>query len=153
MQAFFANLLARLYGIYAILAFAGVTILPLALLAVVPGEDHRRWLARNAAKLWFRLVAVRLNVSGMENLPAEPCVVVANHASYLDGVILTAVLPARFTFVIKKEMTICFDCVKQYDVSVYRVVKMGNCIVCGAGVRTNTPPTLCNVADKDQKLQ
>ena len=105
MQAFFANLLARLYGIYAILAFAGVTILPLALLAVVPGEDNRRWLARNAAKLWFRLVAVRLNVSGMEQLPAQPCVVVANHASYLDGVILTAVLPPRFTFVIKKEMT------------------------------------------------
>ena len=29
----------------------------------------------------------------------------SNHASYLDGVILTAVLPPRFTFVIKREMT------------------------------------------------
>ncbi len=31
--------------------------------------------------------------------------VVANHASYLDGVILTAALPANFSFVIKREMT------------------------------------------------
>src|SRR4029453_17092836 len=36
-------------------------------------------------------------------LPAGSCVVVANHASYLDGVILKAVLPPRFTFVIKRE--------------------------------------------------
>ena len=105
MQAFFANLLTRLYGIYVILTFTAVTIPALALLAAVPGEDNRRELARNAAKLWFWLSAVRLNVSGMERLPAQPCVVVANHASYLDGIILTAVLPARFTFVIKKEMT------------------------------------------------
>jgi 1-acyl-sn-glycerol-3-phosphate acyltransferase len=30
--------------------------------------------------------------------------VIANHSSYLDGIILTAALPARFTFVIKHEM-------------------------------------------------
>jgi 1-acyl-sn-glycerol-3-phosphate acyltransferase len=31
--------------------------------------------------------------------------VVANHASYLDGVILTAALPPSFSFVIKREIT------------------------------------------------
>jgi 1-acyl-sn-glycerol-3-phosphate acyltransferase len=31
--------------------------------------------------------------------------VVANHSSYLDGMILTAALPPRFTFVIKHEMS------------------------------------------------
>jgi 1-acyl-sn-glycerol-3-phosphate acyltransferase len=41
---------------------------------------------------------------GRHQLTAEPAVVVANHGSYLDGVILTAALPAGFTFVIKKEM-------------------------------------------------
>jgi 1-acyl-sn-glycerol-3-phosphate acyltransferase len=34
-----------------------------------------------------------------------PCVVVANHASYLDGVILTAALPAGFTYLVKREMS------------------------------------------------
>jgi len=104
MPAFAAKLLARLYGIYAILMFTGVTIPTLALMTVVPGESNRRSIARNAARLWLWLSVARPNVSGRERLPARPCVVVANHASYLDGIILTAVLPARFSFVIKKEM-------------------------------------------------
>ncbi len=32
------------------------------------------------------------------------CIVVANHASYVDGVLLKGYLPARFSFVIKGEM-------------------------------------------------
>ncbi len=35
---------------------------------------------------------------------AGQCVVVCNHASYLDGIALTAGLPPRFGFVIKREM-------------------------------------------------
>ncbi len=46
-----------------------------------------------------------LKVQGLENLPATPCVVVANHASYLDGVVLYAALPPVFGFVIKREMS------------------------------------------------
>jgi 1-acyl-sn-glycerol-3-phosphate acyltransferase len=38
-------------------------------------------------------------------LPKEAAIVVANHASYLDGILLTAVLPHHFNFVIKREMT------------------------------------------------
>jgi 1-acyl-sn-glycerol-3-phosphate acyltransferase len=45
-----------------------------------------------------------LRVSGVEKLPAGQCVVVANHASYLDGVVMAAALPPRFGFVIKREM-------------------------------------------------
>jgi 1-acyl-sn-glycerol-3-phosphate acyltransferase len=105
MQALTANLLARLYGIHVILMFTAVTIPALVLVAIIPGEGNRRGVARNAAKLWLWLLGARLGVSGIEYLPAEPSVVVANHASYLDGIILTAVLPARFTFVIKNEMS------------------------------------------------
>ena len=36
--------------------------------------------------------------------PPGQCVVVANHASYLDGVVMAAALPPRFGFVIKREM-------------------------------------------------
>lgn len=44
-------------------------------------------------------------VRGLSHIPDEPCIIVANHASYLDGPILTAALPPRFGFVIKREMT------------------------------------------------
>jgi 1-acyl-sn-glycerol-3-phosphate acyltransferase len=105
ISLFAANLLTRLYGIWSVLTLAAVTIPTLVLLALIPAKSHRRRLVRNAARLWFGLSGVRIRVAGAEHLPARPCVVVANHASYLDGIILTAALPARFTFVIKKEMT------------------------------------------------
>jgi 1-acyl-sn-glycerol-3-phosphate acyltransferase len=37
-------------------------------------------------------------------LPKVPCVVVANHASYIDGLVAAAALPPDFAFVIKREM-------------------------------------------------
>jgi 1-acyl-sn-glycerol-3-phosphate acyltransferase len=45
-----------------------------------------------------------LVVKNLERIPAGQCVVVANHASYLDGLVMTAALPPRFGFVIKREM-------------------------------------------------
>jgi len=74
-------------------------------LALVPGLDRRRRLARGGAGLTLRLAGIPLQVSGLEHLPDGPCIVVSNHASYLDGVIMTAALPPRFGFVIKRGLT------------------------------------------------
>jgi len=104
-QAITAYLLERAYGIFAGLAFTVVTIPTICLMLVTPGETNRRRVARRAAGLVLRLAGTGPSVTGFEHLPASACVVVANHASYLDGIILTAVLPPRFTFVIKREMT------------------------------------------------
>jgi 1-acyl-sn-glycerol-3-phosphate acyltransferase len=52
----------------------------------------------------LRLAAVPLQVRGVENLPRDACVLVSNHASYLDGVILVAALPRAFAFVAKREL-------------------------------------------------
>lgn len=49
------------------------------------------------------LAGIRLSVCGLENLPKNGCVVVANHSSYIDGPILGSVLPPRFCLVIKRE--------------------------------------------------
>jgi 1-acyl-sn-glycerol-3-phosphate acyltransferase len=76
----------------------------LAVLFLLPGLERRRGLVRAGARGALALMGMRLHVHGMEHLPGGPCVVVANHASYLDGVVMTAALPARFSFVIKREM-------------------------------------------------
>jgi 1-acyl-sn-glycerol-3-phosphate acyltransferase len=93
------------YGLACWVTFTLVALGLVAVVAILPGISRRRAATRWGARLFLALAAARPRVSGLEQLPDEPCVVVANHASYLDGVILTAVLPPRFAFVIKREMT------------------------------------------------
>lgn len=92
-----------LYALWALLAFLAVGITAL-LLAALPGVARRRALARACARAYLWLAATPLTLKHAERLPPGQCVVVCNHASYLDGVVLTAALPARFGFVIKREM-------------------------------------------------
>jgi 1-acyl-sn-glycerol-3-phosphate acyltransferase len=70
----------------------------------VPGADRRKKLATLATKMVFVLARVKVTVRGMDNLPTDSCVVVANHVSYIDGPLLNGYLPARFGFVIKGEL-------------------------------------------------
>jgi 1-acyl-sn-glycerol-3-phosphate acyltransferase len=63
------------------------------------------WLSARAARLFLRLAGIPLMVEGMKNLPREEnCVLAANHASYLDGIVLIAALPRQFAFVAKREL-------------------------------------------------
>lgn len=92
------------YGSYAWAALL-LCVLPVAVgLAVVPGTLSRRRIARRGARLFFALIGSPVRLSGADVPTEKACVVVANHASYLDGIILTAALPPRFTFLIKQEM-------------------------------------------------
>ena len=96
---------ARLvYALWTALVFLGVGLTALLLLAVLPDVARRRAAARAAARTFLRLVAMPLTVRFPEHIPPGQCVVVCNHASYLDGIVLTAALPPRFGFVIKREM-------------------------------------------------
>lgn len=96
-----------IYGIYAVLVFLLLGSIALILVTLVPGLGikARRAVAHYAAQSFFHVAGMRVRVIGEEALPDSACVVVANHASYIDGVVLKAFLPARFSFVIKKEVT------------------------------------------------
>jgi 1-acyl-sn-glycerol-3-phosphate acyltransferase len=83
------------------------TALGLTVLAVnlfLPSLRPRRLMAGVASRLFLRLAGIPFEVVGAERLPQGPCVVVANHASYIDGLVAAAALPPDFAFVIKKEM-------------------------------------------------
>lgn len=93
------------YGLACWLAFGMVALGLLVATALLPGVGPRRVATQRSARLFLALIGSSPRVTGLDQLPATPSVVVANHASYLDGVILAAVLPPRFAFVIKREMT------------------------------------------------
>ncbi len=93
-----------MYTAYCLLAFTLVAVSALALNLLVPGLRARRTLTAKFARAFFRISGIALSVHGAERLPSVPCVIVANHASYLDGVVACAALPPDFAFVIKKEM-------------------------------------------------
>lgn len=96
--------LRLVYALWVLLAFLAVGLLALIMLLVLPRLSQRRAAARASARAFFLLAGMPLTVRSLERLPDGQCVVVCNHASYLDGIVLTAALPARFGFVIKREM-------------------------------------------------
>ena len=95
-------MLQRLYGVYVLAVFIPLAVLTLPWM-LLPGLALRRHLARGMLRLALGLVGLRVRCQGFERLPDQPCVLVCNHCSELDGLITFACLPPRFTFVVKAE--------------------------------------------------
>ncbi len=93
-----------LAGVWAGLVFLLLTLSAFVVVLLTPGKRNRSAIARRAARIFLALAGIDLQLEHLERLPVGACVVVANHASYLDGVVIKAALPARFTFIIKKEI-------------------------------------------------
>ncbi|MGH4009098.1 MAG: AMP-binding protein [Pseudonocardiaceae bacterium] len=69
-------------------------------MAILPTTTARQAVARQAARSLSRFSGTHIAVTGTERLTQFPaCVVVANHASYLDSIAMTAALPGHYTFV------------------------------------------------------
>ncbi len=92
------------YGLWCIGLFTPTAVAVLVVNLFVPGLRNRRAVARAAGRTFLRAAGIDFRAIGLDRLPPRPCVVVANHASYLDAVVMVAALPPEFTFVIKKEM-------------------------------------------------
>jgi len=93
------------YGLYA----AGL-FLVLALLASLRSEfaptEAAVWaVGARAARRFFRGAGIAVSVRGLDRLPRnQACILVSNHASYLDSVLLLAALPQPYAFVAKREL-------------------------------------------------
>ncbi len=92
-----------LRGAWTALVVGGLLLLAWPLAAVLPASGVR-WIERHGCRLALRLLGLRLEVSGLEHVPATgACVIAANHASYADAVVLLAALPFPVAFAYKRE--------------------------------------------------
>jgi 1-acyl-sn-glycerol-3-phosphate acyltransferase len=75
----------------------------------IKSEEGKNRLYQKGARLWGSLLAdaslIKLDVSGLENIPAGTAVIFApNHQSFLDIFLLLKILPASFRFVIMRSL-------------------------------------------------
>ncbi len=97
--------LKTLYGVYAALVYIVISIITVVVLYPLPDLGVRRAMLQRLARAVFRLWFVQFRVEGQEHIrELSQGIVVSNHASYLDAIVLTAALPPIFTFVAKKEL-------------------------------------------------
>jgi 1-acyl-sn-glycerol-3-phosphate acyltransferase len=81
---------------------AGAVGIPWALLTGDIGPLYRwsMWIVHAGV----RLARIRIQVTGREHIPAQPCIFMANHVSNLDPPILLPLLPFRTAFFIKRSL-------------------------------------------------
>jgi 1-acyl-sn-glycerol-3-phosphate acyltransferase len=96
---------ALLYAGYAWVAFLLVATPTWVLVALARRPAFGRRVCHDAARLLSRLTGIRVGVAGLANLPRTPHLLASNHASYIDAILLAAVLPPEqpYVFVAKRE--------------------------------------------------
>ncbi|MGB8505012.1 AMP-binding protein, partial [Mycobacterium sp.] len=90
---------ALTFAAYAWTVFALLGVTVVSLLALIPRRQWRWRVAAGSVRLLGRLTRTPITVHGLDHLPHEPSIVVANHPSWLDGLGLATVLPYGFRFV------------------------------------------------------
>ncbi len=95
-----------IYAGYTWFLFCVLGAMAFFMIALLPRVSWRWWSIRSALRLLRSLAGIRLEVSGLENLPPadRPCVFIANHSSYIDSFVLIAALPRRISFLAKSEL-------------------------------------------------
>ncbi len=98
------NLGKRIFMIYAGICLI-LTVPPLWLLVLPCSHNRTLWWVRQWTKLILKLINCHVKVNGYRpDLQDQVHILVANHASYVDAIILLAALPIDFAFVVKKEL-------------------------------------------------
>jgi 1-acyl-sn-glycerol-3-phosphate acyltransferase len=108
----FAHRLRRSVGTIADLAFAAWwwTLLcclaaPVWLLVLLlPRRAWRHAVIHHGARLFLQLTGAQLTVEAESPVPKARVMLVVNHSSYLDAVVLSAAIPGPLSFVAKEEL-------------------------------------------------
>lgn len=96
------------YGYYAWAVSVLILLLCGGLILLVRRPPVGRRIARFGARLLFALARMPLAGKGLERLPPGPHILLPNHTSFLDGLVLIALLPPRpgYAFTVRQEFDI-----------------------------------------------
>ena len=133
-----AGLRQLLYAIYCTALFTVMAVSALLLCLFLPTLRARRRVAGAFSRGFFRAAGIPLRVQGIEHLPRVPCVVVANHASYIDGIVAVAALPPEFAFVPSCHALSCIT-LEEYEIVLGFPSELGISYTYVRGVVTQTP--------------
>jgi len=92
------------YASYAWLVLRASQLVGAVVVTTAPGLARRRQAMRAACRSFLRLAGIGLTIEGQEHLQHGPCLVVVNHQSYLDTIIMSAVVPQSFFFTPKRDL-------------------------------------------------
>lgn len=100
------QLMTWTYGCSSWAVFLALVLPVGGLIAAMQRPAAGRRLAHAAARAFFHLTALPISVRGLDQLPHTPHVLLVNHASYLDAILLTAILPSTpgYTYVAKRQL-------------------------------------------------
>ena len=87
---------------WALLVVMGLILWPLIIL--LPGRQLRHRVVQFVARAFLRLTGITLDVEAQSAIPERGVIIVANHASYLDGLVLCAAVQGELTFVAKQDL-------------------------------------------------
>lgn len=105
-QSSLTHLRATLFAVWCWFTYCTLAPIVAFLVAVLPGENLRWAVMRLGGRVLAGLTGTKIRLLGAANLPGPdfPCILVANHASYLDGYVLAAVARHPFSFIAKAEL-------------------------------------------------
>lgn len=96
---------AWMYAAYAWAGFSLGAVAAVAGVSLLPSLGARQSWCKAVARMTAAAVGLRLRASGVERIyESHTRVVVANHSSYIDAMVLYAVLPTGLHYVTKREL-------------------------------------------------
>lgn len=102
--------LETIYGVYTMLMFAAWLVPMAAVVALIPSDRGARRAIAWACRHFLQMVGCPVQIDGRDVLDGLragrdwPCILACNHTSYLDVIVLLAVLPTDCLFSAKQEI-------------------------------------------------
>ena len=95
---------AYLFGAWAWFVFVIVVLGMILCFPFTSKVRTTRLIAKKGVRLILKVLRYKIIVKGYENLIKSPSILVVNHASYIDPIVLSAVLPPQYAYVGKREL-------------------------------------------------